>query len=687
IRSLGVPRPDSASPTSTIASNQPSRQVLGRRRRAPSSDPDDNDGNSSPHDSDCIPEQSPRRRLSAQATVQPSPSTTSEEHRPKRRRGDNMSGETGESRASNGATLRSSPGSASPARRNTLANNGTPGRNKSAVNGSSRADRDGVPVTYFGHDREEVTRLLIQALSGMGYQSIAKSLSEESGYELENTTVAAFRSAILRGSWTEAEQLLSRAVVVGEPGATANGLLLAPGSDRTLMRFWMRQQKFLEHLERRETPRALSVLRSELTPLQCDTTRVHFLSTLLMCQSIDDLKARAEWDGAEGTSRQTLLSELSKCISPSVMLPDNRLAGLLQQVKQRQIDTCLYHTSAASPSLYSDHHCDKAGFPSEVAITLTDLEGEVWQIQFSHSGDRLAACGSKSEVIVWHVPDFGVATVLRHDEGQICNLSWSPDDSHLVTCSRDNYARIWDTKTWTLLKHLDPCEDPVVGCVWAPDGKSFTLGTLDKTRGLRTFNLSGDSIHNWGRKHRTQDICGSRDGRWLVAIDEQRKLHVYNGNTRELEYELELHALPTSVSISEDCRHLLVNKKDGEAQLIDLVTRKLVHKFLGHTGGECLIRASFGGANESFVMSGSEDGNVWVWHKKTGAAVERLSGHHPRSNSVAWNPSDPSMLASCGDDGKVKIWSNKARGQELQAIYKQLRQQNNYNGWRNHDDA
>ena len=127
------------------------------------------------------------------------------------------------------------------------------------------------------------------------------------------------------------------------------------------------------------------------------------------------------------------------------MLPDNRLAALLQQVKQSQIDICLYHTSAASPSLYADHHCDRANFPSEVAVTLTDLDGEVWQVQFSHSGDRLAACGSQSDVVVWHVPDFGVATILKHDDASVANLAWSPDDSRLITCSRDNCARIWDT--------------------------------------------------------------------------------------------------------------------------------------------------------------------------------------------------------------------------------------------------
>lgn len=45
-----------------------------------------------------------------------------------------------------------------------------------------------------------------------------------------------------------------------------------------------------------------------------------------------------------------------------------------------------------------------------------------------------------------------------------------------------------------------------------------------------------------------------------------------------------------------------------------------------------------------------------MWHKETGAAVERLTGHSPRSNSIVWNPVDPVMLASCGDDGKVKMY-------------------------------
>lgn len=198
-------------------------------------------------------------------------------------------------------------------------------------------------------------------------------------------------------------------------------------------------------------------------------------------------------------------------------------------------------------------------------------------------------------------------------------------------------------------------DEPVSGCVWSQDSRSFTVGTLDRNHGLYTFNVHDDEVHDWGKRHRVQDVCGSPDGRWLVAVDDNQTIHVYNAITRELEFDMELKARPTSVNISQDSRHLLVNKRDGEAQLIDLVTRSSVQKFFGHTGGEFLIRSSFGGPNESFVLSGSEDGNILIWHKNTGAAVERLPGHHPRCNAVSWNPGDPFMLASCGDDGRVKV--------------------------------
>lgn len=191
--------------------------------------------------------------------------------------------------------------------------------------------------------------------------------------------------------------------------------------------------------------------------------------------------------------------------------------------------------------------------------------------------------------------------------------------------------------------------------MWNTDNRTFVIGSLGRQRSLCTFSVHDDEFQDWGKRHRVQDLCGSPDGRWLVAVDDQQTIHVYNASTRDLEFHMELKARPTSVSVSQDSRHLLVNKRDGEAQLIDLVSRSSVQKFFGHKGGEYLIRSSFGGANESFVISGSEDGNVMIWHKNTGAAVERLSKHIQRCNAVTWNPADPMVLVSAGDDGNIYV--------------------------------
>ncbi len=413
---------------------------------------------------------------------------TEDGHRSKRRR---MRAE-GENSNSNGTPRQVSNGSgASPLHKTALSNSANGTRRSPAAmsgllntNGHSDLGSKARPG-YFGHDREEVSRILIQALTDLGYNGAAASLSQESGYDLESPAVAAFRNAVLQGEWDEAEELLfGVSTEEGGVSISGNGLVLQDGVDKNVMRFWLRQQKFLELLEQRDTGRALMVLRSELTPLYQDTIKLHFLSrygctdfsenlqcvkskegslltqhSLLMCQSVDDLKVKAAWDGAEGESRHLLLSDLSRkssnpnhrpimtileCISPSVMLPEHRLAVLLTQVKRSQVSNCLYHNTVASPSLYQDHSCDRNNFPVWPFLYLEKHSGEVWQVVFSHDGTRLASSGSDGVVIIYDVGSFEVLHTLSDHESAVCSISWSPDDSFIVSGSTDKRARLWN---------------------------------------------------------------------------------------------------------------------------------------------------------------------------------------------------------------------------------------------------
>jgi len=172
--------------------------------------------------------------------------------------------------------------------------------NGSHTNGSSIVNAKLFSPTFFGHDRVEVTRILIQSLIDLGYNDAAGALVKESGYSLEGPTVAAFRNAVLNGDWAEAEELLFGSSMYDSGGGIdlansggypaswdktrsaqafhSGGLPLAEGADRDEMLFQVKEQKYLEILENRDLGKALMVLRHELTPLHHDTARLRNLS-------------------------------------------------------------------------------------------------------------------------------------------------------------------------------------------------------------------------------------------------------------------------------------------------------------------------------------------------------------------------------------------------------------------------
>ena len=195
---------------------------------------------------------------------------------------------------SNGSRHQSNGSSLSPVQKSTHSNPNSANGHSSA-NGTSSPHRNGTSSaisraksrSYFGHDREEVTRLLIQGLGDLGYYNSAERLSVESGYEVETPSVAAFRHAVLQGEWAEAEALLFGTEVIEDGGGVSisngdshrhEGLRFAENANKKELKFRMREQKYLELLEERDLGSALMVLRQELTPMNQDTSKLHELS-------------------------------------------------------------------------------------------------------------------------------------------------------------------------------------------------------------------------------------------------------------------------------------------------------------------------------------------------------------------------------------------------------------------------
>ena len=85
------------------------------------------------------------------------------------------------------------------------------------------------------------------------------------------------------------------------------------------------------------------------------------------------------------------------------MIPERRLATLLDQARRHQQISCLYHDGVELNSLYANHVCSSGQFPSITTHILADHDDEVWRIEWSPDGMFLASAGKDKKVVIWRL--------------------------------------------------------------------------------------------------------------------------------------------------------------------------------------------------------------------------------------------------------------------------------------------
>uniref|UniRef100_A0A8B9S078 WD repeat-containing protein 26 n=1 Tax=Accipiter nisus TaxID=211598 RepID=A0A8B9S078_9AVES len=520
---------------------------------------------------------------------------------------------------------------------------------------------------------EDVIRLIGQHLHGLGLNQTVDLLMQESGCRLEHPSATKFRNHVMEGEWDKAENDLNELkALVHSPHAIVR------------MKFLLLQQKYLEYLEDGKVLEALQVLRCELTPLKYNTERIHVLSGYLMCSHAEDLRAKAEWEGKGTASRSKLLDKLQTYLPPSVMLPPRRLQNLLRQAVELQRDRCLYHNTKLdsnldSVSLLIDHVCSRGlrsvcgalymlpclgimrkQFPCYTQQILTEHCNEVWFCKFSNDGTKLATGSKDTTVIIWQVdPDTHQLKLLKTLEGHaygVSYIAWSPDDNYLVACGPDDCSELWlwNVQTGELRTKMSQShEDSLTSVAWNPDGKRFVTGGQ---RGqFYQCDLDGNLLDSW-EGVRVQCLWCLSDGKTVLASDTHQRIRGYNfEDLTDRNIVQEDHPI-MSFTISKNGRLALLNVATQGVHLWDLQDRVLVRKYQGVTQGFYTIHSCFGGHNEDFIASGSEDHKVYIWHKRSELPIAELTGHTRTVNCVSWNPQIPSMMASASDDGTVRIW-------------------------------
>ncbi|KAK2431475.1 WD repeat-containing protein [Trifolium repens] len=446
--------------------------------------------------------------------------------------------------------------------------------------------------------REEFVRIIAKALYSLGYRKSGERLEEESGIPLHSPGVNLFTQQVLDGNWDESV-------------ATLHKIGLADENVVRLASCLILEQKFFELLHGEKVMEALMTLREEITPLCNYSSRIRELSSCLVSPS-------SKQDIVKVRSRSKLMEELQKLLPPTVMIPEKRLEHLVEQALILQTETCPFHNSMDKMSLYSDHRCGKELIPSRTVQILETHDDEVWFVQFSHNGQYLASASNDQTAIIWEVGVNGLSVKHRLSGHQkpISSVSWSPNDEELLTCGVEESIRRWDVST---------------------DGKE-----VESWKGQKSLKIS--------------DLDITDDGKEILSICKPNTVLLFNKETKDERFIEETQTI-TSFSLSKDNKFLLVNLLNQEIHLWNIEgDPKLVGKYKGHRRTRFIIRSCFGGLKQAFIASGSEDSQVYIWHRSSEEPVEALPGHSGAVNCVSWNPANPHMLASASDDRTIRIW-------------------------------
>lgn len=514
--------------------------------------------------------------------------------------------------------------------------------------------------THSGFEREELVRIIVQAIDALGYSKSARCLEKEAQVESMSLQMRTLRDCVLLGRWDKLEDVLSQVTV------------FKSDDDARAARFVLYEQKFLELLEAGNTADALECLRNDLTRLSPDPTLLQKLPLLCMCGSPEEVRSHAKWPGAGPQSRIAVLEKLQRYIPPSELLQENRLEKLLCQIIEQQKQRTMYpYTKNRKISLLEDMTNCKNRIPRKKLHSLQGHADDVLYIQFSHNGEWLASASKDKTVIIWKVGALlrgeisKESIILNRLEGHadmISCISWSPDDSKLLTSSADQTARIWDIESAKCIQTFKKHTDQLTACVWMPSGRSVVSAGLDKN--IYEWNSeTGEFIGSFSASAHVNDITLSKDGRMLVATCSTNQVHLFNIVTRIQLLSFRESKSVTAIFLSDKADALLVcinanespDDPEPEIHLWSIPEGEITRKFTGFQQTRFVIRACFGGPNEEFVISGSEDNHVHVWERNTGKLIARFSEHHGPVSTVSCSSINRNLFATGSDDNTVIV--------------------------------
>jgi mitogen-activated protein kinase organizer 1 len=233
----------------------------------------------------------------------------------------------------------------------------------------------------------------------------------------------------------------------------------------------------------------------------------------------------------------------------------------------------------------------------------------VVDVEVNFDNTQIASCGGDKTPYIWNSETGIVIRKFRGHDQRINCLAFNEECTLLMTGSYDRTTKIWDLRS----RSYDP---------------------------IQTLDDPVDSV---------ESICVSKHEIITGSID--GSVRTYDIRAGRLKVDTVNRPI-SCITLSHDQNIILASNLDSTLRLIDKEDGTLYNEYRGHINTEYPVKNCFSN-NDTYVMSGSEDGNIFFWQLEDAKLIRSIHVHNGRVSGLTSHPTKQYLLSSSTDTIKI----------------------------------